>query len=348
MPSKSTKPSSRKKSKRSSSKSAYLDQLIVGSSESMKAIPDDAVTLTVTSPPYWNAIDYDKHAADKTQNWKSREYSTGFQSYEEYLDLMASIFREVQRVTKPGGICAVVVGTVLFKARPIPVPYDLVSRLCSHGWDFHQDIIWHKCTAGIKRAGVSIQKPMPGYFYPNIMTEYIMVFRKPGDRLGSDLDPETRKQGSFPINELFVKDIANNVWHIAPVPPGMLDHPCPYPEEIPHRLCQLYSYPDDLVLDPFLGSGQTAKVAKALGRKYVGYDILEEFVSYSKSRLDEPLMVRPKQLIATFDKVDLDSPLSGPGRKSKNGKKVKMRSNQPIKPQDKREESDLFASADSG
>ncbi len=65
-------------------------------------------------------------------------------------------------------------------------------------------------------------------------------------------------------------DIANNVWHIAPVPPDVIDHPCPFPEEIPDRLIQLYSYADDVVLDPFAGSGQTLKVAKQLKRQVRG------------------------------------------------------------------------------
>lgn len=280
----------------------------------MREIPDEQVTLTVTSPPYWNAIDYDRHVQDKRQNWKTRQYAAGFETYSGYLDLMARVFGEVHRVTRPGGFCAVVIGTVLHKSRPVPVPFDFIGRLSGVGWEFHQDIIWHKCTAGIKRAGVTIQKPMPGYYFPNIMTEYILVFRKPGDRLGAQMAAAERERGRFPINELFVKDIANNVWHIAPVPPGHLEHPCPFPEEIPYRLITLYSYPGDLILDPFLGSGQTTKVAKALGRLFVGYDILREFVQYSRSRLSQPLAVRPEQLIARFEKIPLNGPLTGAKR----------------------------------
>ena len=93
------------------------------------------------------------------------------------------------------------------------------------GWEFHQDIIWNKVTGGVKRAGLFIQRPQAGYYYPNIMTEYILVFRKPGEfRRG--------KKQALDIDDLFKRDIANNIWHIAPIPPRTIDHPCPFPEEL--------------------------------------------------------------------------------------------------------------------
>ena len=104
-------------------------------------------------------------------------------------------------------------------------------------------------------------------------------------------------------------DVANNIWHIAPVPPRTIDHPCPYPEEIPARLIALYSYAGDLILDPFLGSGQTAKVAAHLGRDYVGYDIQETYIRLAAERIATPLAIRPQQLVAVFEKVPLHAPL---------------------------------------
>jgi len=273
----------------------------------MPELADESVALTVTSPPYWNAIDYDRHAEDATQNYRTREYAEGFGGYGEYLDSMSRCFSEVLRVTEPGGFCAVVIGTILDRGRHIPAPFDLLARLQGDGWWFHQDIIWHKCTAGVRRAGVTIQKPYPGYYYPNIMTEYILIFRKPATR--GRLNGSRERRGAFPINALFTREIANNVWHVAPVPPGVLDHPCPFPEEIPHRLITLYSRPGSVVLDPFVGSGQTTKVASALGRRAVGYDIVPGYVRCAQRRVEEPLSIRPKQLVARFDKIAVDEPL---------------------------------------
>lgn len=283
-----------------------MNRLFCHSSESMYELEDNIVALTVTSPPYWNAIDYDLHSEDNKQNYRTRKYKTGYALYEEYLDWLSVFFKEVLRVTKPGGFLSIVIGTVLFEGKHIPVPQDLTFRLAREGWDFHQDIIWHKCTAGVKRAGVAIQKPYPGYFYPNIMTEYILIFKKPGEAIFKNREKEEKEASAYPINKLFTMDIANNIWHIAPVPPNTIDHPCPYPEEIPYRLINLYSYKDELVLDPFLGSGQTPKVAKALQRSYVGYDIFQKYIDISTKRINEPLSVRPNQLIVRFDKVGLN------------------------------------------
>lgn len=286
-------------------------QFLCQSSEEMTQIKDDSVSLTVTSPPYWNAIDYNVHADDSGSSWyRSRGYSEGFGDYESYLDLMQRIFGEVLRVTVPGGFCAVVIGTVLMNSTHIPVPFDLVTRMTRTGWQFHQDIIWHKTTAGVKRAGVMIQRPYPGYYYPNIMTEYIMIFHKPGEPIYRLHAGETEKS-RVEIDDLFKLDVANNVWHIAPVPPHMLEHPCPFPEEIPHRLVRMYSYHGDLVLDPFCGSGQTAKVAVALGRRSINYDVKAEYVRYAKERVSTTLKIRPKQLIARFDKISLSHRLNG-------------------------------------
>lgn len=272
----------------------------------MKELENDSVALTVTSPPYWNAIDYETHATDKTQQYRTRTYSNGYTEYADYLDWLERIFSETLRVTKPGGFCAIVMGTVLLNGAHYPVPFDLVARLTRSGWGFHQDIIWHKCTAGVKRAGVTIQKPFPGYFYPNIMTEYILVFRKPGTPIYSERGNDEKEKARFPINRLFTMDIANNIWHIAPVPPDLLDHPCPFPEEIPYRLITMYSYPSEIVLDPFAGSGQTTKVAHQLKRQFVGYEVITKYVELATKRLNEPLSIRPQQLIAVFEKIGLN------------------------------------------
>jgi modification methylase len=282
------------------------NQIYLHSCESMPELADESVALTVTSPPYWNAIDYDLHAQDTHQYYRTRAYAQGYKDYAGYLEWLQGIFSEVLRVTKPGGFCAVVIGTVLLDGRLFAVPFDFLARLAASGWLFHQDIIWHKCTAGVKRAGISIQRPYPGYYYPNIMNEYILVFRKEGPRIFMGRSLDEKKQAEFPINRLFTLDIANNIWHIAPIPPGSLDHPAPFPEELPYRLINLYSYPGELVLDPFVGSGQTLKVAKALGRRFAGYEIIRQYAEMASRRLDEPLSIRPQQLTAVFEKIQFD------------------------------------------
>lgn len=172
---------------------------------------------------------------------------------------MDRVFDGVLQKTIPGGFCAIIIGTRLLDGHHHPVPFDITARLVRRGWKFHQDIIRHKVTGGVKRAGVFIQKPFHGYFYPNIMTEYILVFRKPGVPIFKKHSNEEKEAARNPINRVFTMDEANSVWHVAPVPPGYLDHPCPFPEEIPFRLIRFYSYRGDLILDPFAGAVRRSK-----------------------------------------------------------------------------------------
>ena len=288
-----------------------MNRVIHGSCESMSDVTDGSVALTVTSPPYWNAIDYDRHAEDPTQWYRTREYREAKDEYEQYLDWLTTVFRGVRDKTIPGGFCCIVIGTLLFDGKHHPVPHHLTARMTADGWLFHQDIIWNKVTGGVKRAGVFIQRPYPGYFHPNIMTEYILIFRKEGEPIFKSRGDDEKRRAAVPINRLFTSDIANSVWHIAPVPPRHLDHPCPFPEEIPARLISLYSYPGDLVLDPFTGSGQSLKVARHLGRRYVGYETIERYVEYARKRIEEPLNIREMQLIAQFEKIPIEEGLIG-------------------------------------
>ena len=297
----------------------------------MPELDPESVALTITSPPYWNSIDYDIHVNGSDGDWyRTRQYKQGFNDYGDYLGLLSRVFSEVFSVTKPGGFCAIVIGTVLLDGKHIPVPFDLTGRMMSVGWDFHQDIIWHKTTAGVRRAGSAIQKPYPGYFYPNIMTEYILLFRKPGPKIYQQIKGN-REASRYDIDDVFKMDTANNIWHIAPVPPRLIEHPCPFPEEIPHRLITMYSYEGDVILDPFVGSGQTTKVAVALGRSSVGYDTEAEYVEHARNRAYEPLRLRSEQLSARFDKIPLGqsteraSKYRRRGRSRQSGKQVDER-----------------------
>lgn len=274
----------------------------------MRQLDDGEVTLTVTSPPYFNVIDYDVFARDPAADYRTRRYAEGFDSYESYLALMTRVFGEVHRVTRPGGYCVIVVSCIQESGRCRPIPFDLTQRLTSIGWSLWHEIVWHKGASALDRGGTFVKRPFPDYYHPNVMTEQILVFRKAGPRLRTQIDEQTRQQARAPLTPLVTREILNNVWHIPVVPRRSLDHPCPFPEEIPHRLVVLYSHPHDLILDPFLGSGQTTKIAHALGRRSVGYDLEQRFVDYSRSRLEEPMRVRP-QLIATFDRIT-DDPFS--------------------------------------
>jgi len=278
----------------------FVDSIVCASAEDLDFIPDSSIDLTVTSPPYWNAIDYRSHTSDPTANYRTRE---GEGSYSSYLTFLERSYAQIFRVHRPGSFVATIIGTLLQNGQHIPLPFHFLHLMERIGFDFHQDIIWHKCTAGVKRAGTFIQKPFPGYYYPNIMTEYILIFKKPGEPIYRGKKVEEKENSQFEIDGIFTKDIANNIWNIAPVPPRLIKHPCPFPEEIPHRLIRLYSYRGDVVLDPFCGSGTSLKVAHALGRRYVGVDIEPKYVEMSKRTVTEHLRLRKRQIVLRFDKM---------------------------------------------
>lgn len=263
----------------------------------MSQCADVSIALTITSPPYWNAIDYDIHSTSEKETWhRNREYSAFGETLDDYFKNIGKVFKSVLRTTMDGGFCSIVIGTILYKKKHYPIPMMITQILTEMGWEFHQDIIWNKVTGGVKRAGSFIQNPRSGYYYPNIMTEYILVFRKPGD-------PIRGVKQTLDIDELFKRDIANNVWHIAPVPPRTIEHPCPYPQELVRRLVLLYSQEGDEILDPFLGSGQTALVALKHNRLCVGFDVEESYLKLSQQRIAEPPPDRKYNLLPKYDKV---------------------------------------------
>ena len=106
------------------------------------------------------------------------------------------------------------------------------------------------------------------------------------------------------IDEITKKDTSNSVWNITPVLPRFIEHPCPFPEELPYRLITLYTNVGDIVLDPFVGSGQTTKLARYLKRHYIGVDNIREYVEMARKMLSEAPHLR-EQLIARWHKVPI-------------------------------------------
>ncbi len=277
-----------------------VDQIILGNcKEVLRQLPEESVQVTITSPPYRNAINYDMHASGSGEYYRGKlRLDTS-----DYLNDMADIFGDkLYHVTKEGGYCCIVIANEVINGTILPLPHMLLSKLVQPlgKWNLHEEIIWHKVTGGTNRYGSFVINPYPKYYRANIMHEFILILRK-----GDVNSGRTRKKEELPAkHEEWTKEIANSVWHIAPVPPGYIDHPCPFPEEIPYRLMKLYSYQNDVVLDPFNGSGQTTKVAHHFGRRYIGIDLVREYVDLARSRIaNEPLHIRSEALIANWKKI---------------------------------------------
>lgn len=277
-----------------------LDVIIAGNCKDvLKKISSESVQLTITSPPYRNAIDYDMHASGNGGYYRGR---TKIET-NDYVQQMVDIFNDkVYRVTTNGGYCCIVIANEVTNGTILPLPHIVLSQLVKPfgQWNLHEEIIWHKVTGGTNRYGSFVINPYPKYYRANIMHEFILVLRKGDVKSG-----RTQRDEQLPAtHEEWTKEIANSIWHIAPVPPGYIAHPCPFPEEIPYRLMKLYSYEGDTILDPFNGSGQTTKVAAHFNRRYIGIEIVNEYIELAMARLtDEQLHIRSEALIANWKKI---------------------------------------------
>ena len=256
----------------------------------------NSVALTITSPPYRNAINYSKHVENQKRSKNSRFRGDVGISTEAYLEEMEKIFNEVLKVTIPGGFCCIVIGDEVANGKLVPLPSLLISRLVKeedveNGWHLRDMIIWNKVTAGRNgsgnRFGIFVQENFPTYYRANIMHEYIIVLVKGNQR--RMLDKKNTEQ--IPLNRAMKRQVSLSIWDITPVPPRQINHPAVFPEQIPWRLIKLFSKKGDTVLDPMNGSGQTTKVAKQLDRKFIGFDLRKPYVELAKKRLDEPFIL---------------------------------------------------------
>ncbi len=245
-----------------------VNQVYCHSSETMYEIPDNAVGLAFTSPPYNVGKEYDEDL-----------------SFEEYLALIERVGREVYRVLVPGGRLVVVVGDVALPRRKhgrhevVPLHADIQLMARELGFENLAPIIWSKI------ANVSREVPGNGFlgkpYQPNAIVkldfEFILMFRKPGYRT---VDSVTRLLSTIP--EPKFKEWLTSIWNI----PGesTKQHPAPFPLSLTERIVRLFSFVGDVVLDPFVGTGTTMIASAKWGRNSVGIDIDPDFVEYAKKR----------------------------------------------------------------
>lgn len=254
------------------------------------------IALVVTSPPYHNAISYKDHAKSSKLDYRKR-FSLDYTN--DYMKMLDLVWNSCREMLSDGGYLAINVGSVLDNGYHYPLAEDITHQLTRYRqWDFIRTFFWNKVTAGVKRAGSVIQHPFPSYWHPNIMTESIMIFRKPGPKR--------------PLNDEYPKEWNESVWDLAPVPPKTINHPAPFPEDLPHRFIRMLTNPEDWVMDPFNGAGATTKAAFDLGRSSIGFDIEKKYVELAKKRLGSESSVRDNQL--SIRPVNANDFVPGPSR----------------------------------
>lgn len=247
----------------------YLEQVIPAesinriyckSSESMDEIPDYSVHLMITSPPYNANKDYDEDL-----------------SLDEYRELLRKVFSETYRKLVTGGRACINIAN-LGRKPYLPLHSYLIEDLLEIGFLMRGEIIWNKAASASPSTAwgswMSASNPVLRDVH-----EYILVFSKE-----SFSRKKTEKKSTI-TREQFL-EWTKSVWDFRAVSARSIGHPAPFPEELPYRLIQLYSFENDVVLDPFCGSGTTCLAALKSGRHYIGYEINPDYVKLSNDRIN--------------------------------------------------------------
>lgn len=265
-----TAPKKKRAGARRPARSPLCNTVAIGDCRELLAtLPPSSVDLVFTSPPYFNA----------------RPEYTEYEAYEHYLEFMREVIRACGRVLAEGRFFAMNSSPVLLRrasrneaSRRIAVPFDLHRLFIEEGFEFIDDIIWLKpegagWATGRGRRFAADRSPLQYKAVP--VTEYVMVYRKRTDRL-IDWHIRNHHDASLVESSRIGDDYERtNVWKIQPNTRS--EHPAPFPLELAERIVKYYSFKDDVVLDPFAGSGTTGAAAAKLARRFVMTELNPEY-----------------------------------------------------------------------
>lgn len=250
-------------------------KIIIADSRAMAEVEDESIDLVVTSPPYWHIKDYGVPG------------QIGYgQSLHQYLRDLYYVWQECFRVLREGSRLCLNIGDQFARAavygryKVIPLHAEFIAQCEQIGFDFMGSVIWQKKTTMNTTGGAVV---MGSYPYPpngiiEIDYEFIHIFKKPGK--SKKVLPETKEASKLTKEEW--KEYFAGHWYFGGA--RQLGHEAMFPEELPRRLIRMFTFVGDTVLDPFLGSGTTVKVALDLGRNAVGYEINEDFLEVIKEK----------------------------------------------------------------
>ncbi len=250
-----------------------IDRIFCESAERMTELPDKSVHLMVTSPPYNVGKLYDKDM-----------------SLDEYRDFLTSIWKEVYRVLVPGGRICINIAN-LGRKPYIPLHTFIIQDLLKIGFLMRGEVIWDKgATASSSIAwGTYLSAKNPVLRDSH---EYILIFSKDTFTRGiKDNMKSTLSKEEF-------AEFTKSIWSFNAESATKVGHPAPFPVELPARCIKLYTFEEEVVLDPFVGSGTTAVAAINLNRHYVGYDVDSEYVNMAEKRIKQAIGRRNQQVLS--------------------------------------------------
>lgn len=241
-----------------------LNTIIEDSCENMKDIPNNSLHLMITSPPYNVSKEYDNDL-----------------SLNEYLNLLKNCFKETYRVLINVGRACVNIANIGRKPY-IPLS-DYVSKIMIEiGFNMRGEIIWNKSSgAGISTAWGSFQSASNPILRD--VHEYILIFSKGSYKRERDKNEKELRRDNISKDEFI--EWTKSIWTMNPESAKRIGHPAPFPEELPNRLIKLFSFSNDIVIDPFMGSGTTAIAAIKNNRNFIGYEINKEYINLANKRI---------------------------------------------------------------
>lgn len=265
-------------------------KLIIGNCMSMQEIADESVHLMITSPPYFNA---------------PFDYMGLFKNYDQYLGVLNRVAREIFRVLKNGRIAVLNIDDMLVDGEKFPIVADVTKIFQNAGFRYRDRIIWKKPDGYLRisrRSGVLLQNPYPMYFYPDNLLESIIIFQK-GKFDYRSISKEVRESSKIDIKEFSDNKWYMTLWEMVNVLPGspLEKEIAAFPEELPYRIIRLFSYKGETVLDPFVGSGTTMKVARQFDRNSIGIEIKKSLISIIKKKLGFEGQMNLKNQDDTFE-----------------------------------------------
>lgn len=262
------------------------EPFVHGDARHMDRVADRSVALVVTSPPYFAGKQYEEEL--------EREGVPS--SYLEYLDMLTEVFAECVRKLEPGGRIAVNVANLGRK------PYRSLSadviRILEHdlGLLLRGELIWQKAEGASGSCAWGSFRSAANPVLRDLSERVIVASKGRFDRARS---VKQRAAEGLPHESTILTDdflaLTLDVWSIPPESAKRVGHPAPFPVELPEQLIRLYTFKDDLVLDPFMGSGSALVAAARLGRRYVGYDLDASYVEIARQRVEAALQSVPAE-----------------------------------------------------
>ena len=260
--------------------STLRNTIALGDSEELlKEMPNECVDLVFTSPPYYNA---------------KPEYAE-YLSYEDYLRKMQRIVHECSRVLNEGRFFVINVSPILLRrasrseaSQRIAVPFDFHHIFIEEGFEFIDDIIWEKpegagWATGRGRRFAADRNPLQ--YKPVPVTEYVLVYRKKTDKLIDWLIRKHQDQQAVQNSKIQDGYEVTNVWKITPT--HCKEHPAIFPQKLAENVIQYYSFQNDVVLDPFGGTGTTMRAAIKLHRRFAMLEKEPQYVDIMKKTIKE-------------------------------------------------------------